>query len=611
MSEVLDLMPLVSDATADELLAHASLDELMEQLTDLTRLGNSLEAARMRLVAQLARQESILDEDGLVVQRTHSPGHIAEDTAALVSMALGCPTTHAATLVARAMRLTTVLPNLMSELVAGRIDGYRVGVVVDELELLGDGHARAVDEALAGRYERLASTPGRLRAAVRREALLADPASMAERAERARPRRRVARWVSEPGMDQWSWLVPAEQSIAAWAAMDQRAQALRSSGAADTLDQARSDALFELITSGVRLSLKLVVATSAGALSDLGDAGTGAASDVRSDVVTVAPEPAEDGPSVAARGDEAAGAGLLPGRWVEIVRPGSSEPVLVPAAFLAGGVVGSRCSVESATCDPSTGALLAPERARREPAAGEPVNGERAAGEPVKGEPAARAGYRPPEWLVRAVKARDGGCRFPGCSASSRHVDLDHVRPWPLGPTSYDNLVCLCRRHHRIKHMPGWTLRLLPDFRAEWTTPTGVVRTTSPIDHLCLTSMSAPCHSEAGSGDRGVPSSDSALDVGPVAGGSIESLAAAHADEVLSPIELRLAHRLEHAAQAHRVRTGAGFIHQVNGCRLDLAIYGVNRIYGSTRRREPHGPAPIVIGFPPMISSAEETPPPF
>ncbi|WP_373865927.1 HNH endonuclease signature motif containing protein [Pseudonocardia asaccharolytica] len=42
------------------------------------------------------------------------------------------------------------------------------------------------------------------------------------------------------------------------------------------------------------------------------------------------------------------------------------------------------------------------------------------------------------------------------------------MRPWQDGgPTTLDNLVMLCKRHHRLVHHSGWTVRLpdgLPEF---------------------------------------------------------------------------------------------------------------------------------------------------
>jgi hypothetical protein len=61
-----------------------------------------------------------------------------------------------------------------------------------------------------------------------------------------------------------------------------------------------------------------------------------------------------------------------------------------------------------------------------------------------------------PHWLRRAVRERDRGCRFPGCT-QVRHVDAHHIHHWADGgETSLDNLVLLCRHHHRLVHEEGF-----------------------------------------------------------------------------------------------------------------------------------------------------------
>lgn len=95
----------------------------------------------------------------------------------------------------------------------------------------------------------------------------------------------------------------------------------------------------------------------------------------------------------------------------------------------------------------------------------------------------AGAGYRPGATLAAFVRARGTRCRFPGCTVTASACDLDHVVPWPAGPTSAANLVCLCRRHHRTKQRPGWRSRLGPDGTYTVTDPTGRVRSTDPVDH--------------------------------------------------------------------------------------------------------------------------------
>ncbi len=57
-----------------------------------------------------------------------------------------------------------------------------------------------------------------------------------------------------------------------------------------------------------------------------------------------------------------------------------------------------------------------------------------------------------PPSLRRALKRRDRGCRFPNCT-NTRFVDGHHITHWADGgATRLDNLVLLCRHHHRLLH---------------------------------------------------------------------------------------------------------------------------------------------------------------
>jgi len=53
--------------------------------------------------------------------------------------------------------------------------------------------------------------------------------------------------------------------------------------------------------------------------------------------------------------------------------------------------------------------------------------------------------------LRQAVGLRDGHCAFPGCEVPLHRCELHHIKPWQDGgPTSLDNLVALCVRHHHL-----------------------------------------------------------------------------------------------------------------------------------------------------------------
>jgi hypothetical protein len=65
-----------------------------------------------------------------------------------------------------------------------------------------------------------------------------------------------------------------------------------------------------------------------------------------------------------------------------------------------------------------------------------------------------------PPALRRALRARDKGCRFPGCTAH-RFVDAHHIEHWADGgETKLSNTLLLCGFHHRLVHEGGYRVQL-------------------------------------------------------------------------------------------------------------------------------------------------------
>jgi hypothetical protein len=80
----------------------------------------------------------------------------------------------------------------------------------------------------------------------------------------------------------------------------------------------------------------------------------------------------------------------------------------------------------------------------------------------------------------RALQRRDGGCRFPGCNCT-RFVDAHHVVHWADGgETNMDNLVLLCRRHHRLVHEGGFGVGCNSAGTITFTYPDGREMATGP-----------------------------------------------------------------------------------------------------------------------------------
>jgi hypothetical protein len=92
-------------------------------------------------------------------------------------------------------------------------------------------------------------------------------------------------------------------------------------------------------------------------------------------------------------------------------------------------------------------------------------------------------GYEIPDRIREQVQLRDRTCVFPRCTRPARGCDMGHViaydhdadakgRPQP-GPTSTDNLACLCRFHHRLKTHSAWRYETPAPGVFEWTSPHG------------------------------------------------------------------------------------------------------------------------------------------
>ena len=96
--------------------------------------------------------------------------------------------------------------------------------------------------------------------------------------------------------------------------------------------------------------------------------------------------------------------------------------------------------------------------------------------EGAKGEPLAvgRRTRAVPPAIRRALRVRDGGCRFPGCDRS-RYVQAHHIKHWADGgETALGNLVTLCSFHHRLVHEGGYGVRV-DEGEIRFTRPDGGV----------------------------------------------------------------------------------------------------------------------------------------
>ena len=85
-----------------------------------------------------------------------------------------------------------------------------------------------------------------------------------------------------------------------------------------------------------------------------------------------------------------------------------------------------------------------------------------------------------PPAIRRALQRRDGGCCFPGCT-NTHFVDAHHIQHWADGgETAMENLVLLCRNHHRLVHEGGFGVGRSNSGVIEFSNPAGEIILTGP-----------------------------------------------------------------------------------------------------------------------------------
>ena len=465
-----------------------SVPELVAFVEQCQSFANQVAALQVLAMAHLAAIEDVELEDGTVVEQHRGLGHQRLDAPALVSDQLGLSDAAATSRMTVAVEVVTRAPFLLEAMASGRLDAYRAGIVCEELREASPEVCREVGARLEGSLG--TEPPAMLRRRVRRVLGAVDAELVRAKAARARTARSLRRWPGdEPGVDTWMGSFPVEQARSGWAVIDGLARQYVRDGRASGVDEARADALMDLIHSRAtgtfvvqlavpadRLASEAPSTPADGGSADAADRASGAvarlAGRVWGPVAELAGQADDDG-LVTVAGLGMPGDTHVRREWLEHVV--ATEPADGPDSTSSidppeGSSATQRTRRGVVACHADTGALLAVDRTT---ASGRPG---------TTGSPA----YRPPPTLVELVKARDGRCRFPGCTVSAVFCDLDHVRPWPSGPTEAGNLMCLCRRHHRIKQTVRWRVRIEPDATVTWTDPAGRTRTTLPLDFLQL-----------------------------------------------------------------------------------------------------------------------------
>jgi len=336
------------------------------------------------------------------------------------------------------------------------------------------------------------------------------------------------RWVriepnDSPGSTKWTAQLPADRSQQMWAAIDQLAGKYIRANPALTVEQARADAMTDLLLTDVQVAtaVQIVVPADSGVVADGGVAPAEPDSvpdpwvdscTRRREAEAPVPTPGEETGSgrAASHCETVAEAWRACRRRLDLRHPmfqvaiteiEHAESLLFDASPLESRVGGSvsylgRIDLNPHLARDATGnrvwfvphpvsvpgiGCLLPEQLNR--LLSDPdISVGLARAHPGTGavDTADPHVYRPGKQLAREVRARDGTCRFPGCATTAERCHLDHVIPHPEGPTTKANLQSLCVAHHGFKHHAGWTVTMTPDGICTWTAPNGRAHATHP-----------------------------------------------------------------------------------------------------------------------------------
>lgn len=442
-------------------------------------------------------------------------GHerVAEHTDAEVAAALTLTGRAAGRLLDQALALQR-LPLTARALAAGAIDVPRALALADELSVLDDAHAAAVEERLLVRAA--GQTTSQLRAAAHRAVLAADPAAAGKRQERALREARVERWTEDAGTAALAGRdLPPIGVLAADLHLSELARSLRAAGLGGTMDELRAQVFLALLAGQPVTALLPPGGPASGAPGWSGTPGLAgvpcpAGTPGFAGTPCPAGTPGFAGIPCSAGTPEFPGSpgGVMLAGTINLTVPlrtwlGWSDTPGDVAGFgplsgedcrrLGHGLAGTPHTRWCLTVTDRHGYAVAHGCARRGRELPRPLGG-------GPGPPAGVAGirlqwletggcshrresasYRPPESLQHLIRVRQQRCAFPGCGRPACRCDLDHTTPYHLGGRSCEcNLAPLCRRHHQAKQAHGWWLEQPRPGVLTWTTPSGRGYTTHP-----------------------------------------------------------------------------------------------------------------------------------
>jgi hypothetical protein len=348
----------------------------------------------------------------------------------------------AGALLAEAHQLTTALPLTLSALQAGTISWQHARIMVDETVNLDPAGAQALeahflDPDVANPAQGCPAgglIPGRFRHKARTWRERHHPVSIEKRHARGVQDRRLEYAPDRDGMAWLSAYLPADQAAGIWDRTTTAARALQGPHEDRTLSQLRADITATwLLTNNIAGTGPGGMTAMSGGKGETGGSG-------------------ETGLAVGS---------LVPSPQAQVL-------ITVPVMSLLG------VTDEPAMLDGY--GPIPPSMARRLVADGA-ESFHRVLTDPRDGAPLeiGRTSYRLTKAQRQWLRLRDGKCPFPGCSNHSLDNEADHILAWAHGgSTGISNLGQPCHKHHRLRHITGWTpTTATKNEPPGWTSPTG------------------------------------------------------------------------------------------------------------------------------------------
>ena len=382
--------------------------------------------------------------------------------------------------------LEVKLPGTAAAFRDGILRQSKVAIIVRATAVLDPAEARAAEALVLDRAGRL--TPGALRAAIARAVMEVAPKKAKKRREVAAKFARVERWAEDSGNAALAGrelspdeVLAVDQRIAGWAGE------LKKAGLEGDMDVLRARALLDLLLGldsrpgrparprcrepGGRVRRADHPDGAAGHVTGL---ATGRVRSPGSGRSTVAgprpgrrrrPQPEDD---VVRDRDRRAGTRRRPR-----LRPARTQ---APQETAAGP--GSRDGpgfTFAPTAEPGTWRLRIPGAGRTCWSGFDPVTTKEC------DHRFQAKGHDPGGKLRHLTQVRHATCTGPWCRRPAAQCDFEHNTPYEAGGrTCLCNGGPKCRRDHRLKQDPRWTVDQLPDGTFRWTTPTGRQYTTEP-----------------------------------------------------------------------------------------------------------------------------------